>query len=108
MSQGNQGRSTSDRATLHSRLSRLFAGLADDELSGRLAEGTPLGSGIGGVRSLIQLEGVPVFVKQIPLTQTEQLDGNLRSTRDMFGLPRGCQYGIGSPSFGVWRDRGCR
>ncbi len=56
------------------------------------------------MRSLIHLDGVAVFVKQIPLTRIEQLESNLESTSNVFGLPLGCQYGVGSPSFGVWRE----
>jgi len=29
---------------------------------------------------------------------------NVGSTANLFSLPLGCQYGVGSPSFGVWRE----
>ncbi len=64
----------------------------------------PLGTGIGGASALLEVEGVPVFVKSVPLTDRERLPGNAGSTANLFGLPPFCQYGIGGPGFGVWRE----
>jgi hypothetical protein len=63
-----------------------------------------LGSGIGGRSSLLEVSGTPVFVKRIPLTDLERLPEHVHSTANLFGLPTFCQYGIGAPGFGAWRE----
>jgi hypothetical protein len=45
-----------------------------------------------------------VFVKRIPLTDLERRPENVRSTANVFGLPAFCQYGVGGPGFGAWRE----
>jgi hypothetical protein len=67
----------------------------------------PIGSGIGGKTVLLEVEGTPVFVKQVPLTDLERRPENVHSTANLFGVPSFCQYGIGSiggPGFGAWRE----
>lgn len=68
---------------------------------------TPVRSGIGGKTVLLEVDGAPVFVKQIPLTDLERRPENVHSTANLFGVPSFCQYGIGSigsPGFGAWRE----
>ena len=62
------------------------------------------GVGIGGTRSVVEVAGHPVFVKRVPLTDLERQPEHWRSTANVFRMPSGCQYGVGSPSFGVWRE----
>jgi hypothetical protein len=52
----------------------------------------------------VNVVGVPVFAKRIPLTDVERHEDNVMSTANLFGLPPFCQYGVGSPSFGAWRE----
>ncbi|MEV4625262.1 serine/threonine protein phosphatase [Micromonospora sp. NPDC049523] len=79
--------------------------LLDDRQLGRLVdEAPPVASGIGGAAVALEVEGVPVFAKRVPLTDLEREPGNVRSTANMFQLPTACQYGVGGPSFGVWRE----
>ena len=78
--------------------------LADNELAAVLEGAVPLGSGIGGTHGLVDIGGVTVFVKRVPLTDIESYGANVESTRDLFGMPSGCQYGVGSPGIGVWRE----
>jgi hypothetical protein len=78
--------------------------LSDQRLHHLLEEAPAIGAGIGGTSLLLHVDGTPVFVKQVPLTDLERQPGNVRSTANLFGLPVYCQYGIGSPSFGVWRE----
>jgi hypothetical protein len=69
--------------------------------------GTPIGTGIGGKTVLLEVEGAPVFVKQVRLTDLERRPENVRSTANLFGLPDFCHYGVGSiggPGFGAWRE----
>lgn len=60
--------------------------------------------GIGGKSALISIDDTPVFVKKVPLTDLEQLDQNFMSTANLFDLPLGYQYGVGSAGFGAWRE----
>ncbi|WP_418274975.1 hypothetical protein ACNHYB_08810 [Isoptericola jiangsuensis] len=67
----------------------------------------PVGAGIGGRTVRLDVDGVPVFVKQVRLTDLELRPENLRSTANLCGLPASCHYGvgaIGSPGFGAWRE----
>jgi hypothetical protein len=80
--------------------------LMSDRRLGQLVDGArSLGQGIGGTSALLDVAGVPVFVKRIPLTDRERLPENVMSTANMFGLPPSCQYGVGGhPGFGAWRE----
>jgi serine/threonine protein kinase len=81
-----------------------LAGLGDDELAARLGAATPLGAGIGGRTARLDVGGVPVFVKRIPLTDEERRPQHVGSTANLFGLPTFYQYGVGSTGFGAWRE----
>ncbi len=63
------------------------------------------GVGVGGGVSSIDIDGVPVFVKRIPLTDREL--AHPHSTANLFDLPARWQYGmyrLAGPSFGAWRE----
>lgn len=85
-------------------MARALSALSDPELRERLNRSPVLGSGIGGVRQVLTVDEVPVFVKRVPLTDLERVGKNAGSTANLFDLPVNCQYGVGSPSFGVWRE----
>lgn len=79
--------------------------LWSDRQLGRLVdEAGTTGRGIGGSSAVADVAGVPVFVKRVPLTDLERRQGCVRSTANLFGLPVFCQYGLGSPGFGAWRE----
>ncbi|MGW1207306.1 hypothetical protein [Streptomyces cyaneofuscatus] len=62
---------------------------------------------MGGRSALLKVDGRPVFVKEVPLTERERLPEHTRSTANLFGIPAFCQYGVGSGSgFGAWREVG--
>lgn len=89
-----------DRRERCRRLGARLAGLDDGALAARLAavEAT---RGWGHNRR-IALDGVPIFVKSVPLTAIElQRPG---STANHFGLPTFYNYGVGSAGFGAWRE----
>jgi len=86
------------------RLQHQLASLSDSEVLDLVGQGAVLGSGIGGTRSLVTMNGDQVFIKKVPLTDLEMLSDNFGSTANLFDLPLGCQYGVASPSFGVWRE----
>ncbi|WP_432166121.1 protein kinase family protein [Streptomyces sp. bgisy031] len=78
--------------------------LSDHRLGEAVAAATPLGSGIGGRSAELDINGTRVFVKRIPLTDTELRPENARSTANVFALPMFYQYGVGSAGFGAWRE----
>lgn len=69
-----------------------------------LSDGIPVHQGIGGTSVKIEIEGIPVFVKKVPVTDLELKPENHRSTANYFNLPMSYQYGIGSLGLGVWRE----
>ncbi|WP_246363501.1 protein kinase family protein [Nonomuraea rhodomycinica] len=91
------------RLATHGHVSRTMARYDDRRLA-RLLErqAVPLGTGIGGTSARLEVDGTSVFVKRVPLTEPELRHPH--STADLFGLPPFCQYGIGSPRFGAWRE----
>jgi hypothetical protein len=79
--------------------------LFSDHQLGRLVdEAGTTGRSIGGSSAVVDVAGVPVFVKRVPLTDLERRQGHVMSTANLFGLPVFCQYGLGSPGFGAWRE----
>jgi hypothetical protein len=74
-----------------------------DRQLGALLDATPvIRSGIGGTARILDVDGVPVFAKRIPLTDVER--AHPHSTANLFGLAPHWQYGINSPGFGTWRE----
>ncbi len=92
------------RHKAHSSIATELTKLSDAELSVLLAKGDSLHTGIGGTSVRVNIRGTPVFAKKVPLTVLESKPENARSTTNIFGLPLFCQYGIGSPGFGAWRE----
>jgi len=79
--------------------------LVSDRRLGELVDAAPtLGAGIGGSRALLTIEGLPVFVKRVSLTDLEARPEHVRSTENMFGMPPFGHYGVDSAGFGVWRE----
>ncbi|MEU6797717.1 protein kinase family protein [Nonomuraea wenchangensis] len=94
---------TDTRPTTHRDVSTALARYDDRQLAELLErEAVPLGTGIGGASARLDVSGTPVFVKRVPLTEPELRHPH--STANLFGLPPFCQYGIGSPGFGAWRE----
>ncbi|MFJ2217250.1 protein kinase family protein [Streptomyces sp. NPDC101062] len=92
------------RLTTHGAVSTSLARYGDRALRDLVDTAEPLGSGIGGTSALLEIAGTPVFVKRVPLTDLERRPDGVRSTANVFGLPVFCQYGIGGPGFGAWRE----
>lgn len=92
------------RLARYATVSTALALLGDRRL-GRLVDEAPTaGAGIGGAAVSLEVEGVRVFAKRVPLTDLERRPENVRSTANLFQLPTACQYGVGGPGFGVWRE----
>jgi hypothetical protein len=92
------------RLAAHGAVSTALARCGDRALAGLVDAAVPLGSGIGGTSALLEVAGTPVFVKRVPLTDLERRPENARSTANLFALPVFCQYGLGGPGFGAWRE----
>jgi hypothetical protein len=92
------------RTGRYGKVSSALAGRRDREVAELLRQGRVLGSGIGGTSVMVGIEDTPVFAKQIPLTALEREPRHEMSTANLFGLPAFCQYGVGSPGFGAWRE----
>ncbi|MFD6446100.1 protein kinase family protein [Promicromonospora sp. NPDC060204] len=100
-------RSRGARLAAHEAVSTALSRCSDRRLRELVDAGTPIGSGIGGATVLLDIEGTPVFVKQVRLTDLERRPENVGSTANLFGLPDFCHYGvgiIGGPGFGAWRE----
>jgi hypothetical protein len=89
----------------HDRMSASLAARNDDELAAFFHAAPASAVGVGGGSSVLDVDGVPVFAKRIPITDREL--AHPHSTANLFNLPVYCQYGvyrIGGPGFGAWRE----
>ncbi|WP_338703120.1 hypothetical protein V2W30_37830 [Streptomyces sp. Q6] len=92
------------RRTEHARLSTALALIDDRALRDRIERAQAGDPGVGGRSGVLDVEGTPVFVKRVPLTERESRPEHVRSTANLFGLPDFYQYGVGSAGFGAWRE----
>ncbi|WP_434444962.1 hypothetical protein [Lentzea sp. E54] len=95
------------RLASHAAVSAALSLLGDRELGDLVDRATPIGAGIGGPTALLDVEGTPVFVKRVPLTDLELRPEHVGSTANLYDLPMHTHYGvglIGSPGFGAWRE----
>jgi hypothetical protein len=92
------------RLRRHSTLAATLTAQSDESLAALIRPATSLHSGVGGTSFRLTLEGESVFVKRVPLTDLERRPEAFCSTANHFDLPLYCQYGIGGPGFGAWRE----
>ena len=90
------------RRARHERLSAFLTSCSDVELGALVDAGRVSGVGVGGGSVVLDVNGVPVFAKRIPLTEREL--SHPHCTGNLFDLPLFCQYGIGGPGFNAWRE----
>ena len=77
--------------------------LDDKKLSSLLEQSEPNESSTGwGMNHIISFGKSKVFVKRVPTTEIEY--DNLFSTKNLYDLPTGCNYGISSTGLGVFRE----
>lgn len=98
------GMSHDVRVDRYSKVSSDLALRSDRQLDELMDQAQAVGSGVGGASALLNVGGVPVFAKRVALTDLERRPGNVMSTANLFGLPASCQYGVGAPGFGAWRE----
>ncbi|MDG6101667.1 hypothetical protein Daura_38600 [Dactylosporangium aurantiacum] len=83
------------RLLRHERLSAALALRGDDAVAALVdGDARPGAAGIGGRTATLDVAGVPVFVKQVPVTALDLRHPH--STANLFGLPMCYQYGVGS------------
>ena len=92
------------RSSKYSHISKYLETLHDSEISTILKNGIPVHSGTGGTSAKLEIDGVPIFVKLIPLNELEGKLENYRSTENLFNLPHYYQYGVNSAGFSAWRE----
>lgn len=92
------------RLAQHQTLSEYLENLTENEVIKILAAGKFIHAGIGGSTLKVEINGIPLFVKQIPLNELENRPENFMSTENLFELPLFYQYGIGSAGFNAWRE----
>jgi hypothetical protein len=93
------------RRLRHERLSAALGARDDGELAAMLRAAPADVVGVGGGSSVLDVDGVPVFAKRIPITDREL--AHPHSTANLFDLPTCCQYGmyrLAGPGFGAWRE----
>lgn len=93
------------RRSRHDGVAALLAGRTDGELAALLRAASLNGVGVGGSSSIADVDGVPVFVKRVPITDRELTHPD--STANLFGMPARWQYGmyrLAGPGFGAWRE----
>ncbi|HEX4705020.1 MAG TPA: hypothetical protein VH352_23020, partial [Pseudonocardiaceae bacterium] len=104
MGLSHAGLSHAARLARFGEIATSLALLSDVRLGALLDDAQPLSTGIGGTAALLDVDGTPVFVKRVPLTDLERLPANVMSTANLFGLPMFYHYGVGSAGVGVWRE----
>lgn len=67
---------------------------SDAALSELLDGAVPTGFGIGGKSALLDVDGTPVFVKHVPLTDLDMEPQHVRSTANLFDLPFSVNTGL--------------
>ncbi|MEV5798016.1 protein kinase family protein [Streptomyces collinus] len=92
------------RVSAHTAVGARLSLLSDRRLRDVVAGARGLGSGVGGRAAELEVDGLRVFVKRVPLTDLELTADRIRSTANLFGLPLFYQYGVGSAGFGAWRE----
>ncbi|MEU3270298.1 hypothetical protein ABZ639_05595 [Saccharomonospora sp. NPDC006951] len=98
------GRSPAERAERHAAVSAALTTMDDERLMAMLRSAPRRALGIGGHGTLVDVGGVAVWVKQVPLTAIEQGEDVAGSTANTFGLPTFFHYGLGSVGAGAWRE----
>ncbi|WP_407319437.1 serine/threonine-protein kinase [Isoptericola halotolerans] len=95
------------RLATHGAVATALSLCSDHRLRELVDAAVPIGAGIGGETLRLDVDGTPVFVKQVRLTDLERRPEHVRSTANLFGLPSFCHYGIGTiggPGWGAWRE----
>src|SRR5688572_12788820 len=99
------GMARPERLRVHGAVSAALALHSDRALRELVDAAVPVGSGIGGKTVLLEIDGTPVLVKRVPLTDLERRLEHVGSTANLFDVPLFYHYGvglIGGAGFGAW------
>ena len=78
------------RVAIYNNISTKLALLSNEDLSGLIEQKTSGHHGVGGgTTGSIEVDGTTIFFKKINLTDLEQQQENIMSTKNMFNLPTG-------------------
>src|SRR5690606_25530923 len=102
---GQDGGMPATRRARHDLVSTSLAARDDDELVALLRSASTGAVGVGGGSAVLDVDGVAVFAKRVPITEREL--AHPHSTANLFDLPMACQYGmhpLPGPGFGAWRE----
>lgn len=88
----------------HKILSTRLSKMSLEEIKNLCSQSQQIYDGIGGSAKIIEIYGIKIFVKSIPLTILEQKPEHREKLTNLFNLPLYCHYGIGSPGFTAWRE----
>ena len=91
------------RQALYFKMNSALAGIDSARLQQLLAAGEAQAG--WGATQTVEINGVNLFVKRIPLTEPEL--ANPFSTRNLYDLPLFYNYGVGSAGFGAFRELLC-
>jgi len=91
-----------NRLASYSTVANKLACLSDVQLA-ELISSAAWSAGYGETAT-INMDGITVFIKKIPLTDFETRSENIYSTANLFHLPLFYQYGVGSAGFGAFRE----
>ena len=83
---------TAARTARYEKIAALLASRSDFELVELMGPGRVTSVGVGGESGILDVDGLPVFTKRIPLSDREI--ANVGSTANLFDLPMFCQYGM--------------
>ena len=76
------------RVSRYSDVSSALALRSYRQLGELVEQAQVLGSGIGGTSVVLDVDGVLVFAKRVPLTDLERRGDNVMSTANLFGCRR--------------------
>ncbi len=93
-----------DRLQRYYSISQKIKKFSNAEIQKLLLTAKPLHVGIDGKTFELSLDFQNIFVKKIPLSELEMRSENWLSTANLYQLPLFCQYGLGAPGFGSWRE----
>jgi hypothetical protein len=97
----DQAAHTLRRREVYDLVSSRLTALDDQGLEALVQAAAPLDIRSVVPPALLEFDGVQIFVKKVPLTDIER---DIDSTANIFGLPLFYQYGVGSTGFGAWRE----
>src|SRR5579862_1690177 len=102
MEQAQPNHQGENRVSQHTRLAKYLESLSEVDLMQLLNQRENVHSGWAKAGKIV-VDGIPVFVKMLPLNDIEEKSENINSTKNLFDLPVFYQYGVRSGGFSTRR-----